>query len=710
VKEEIKNPKPPKIPGKIKKPLKTKVFEKKFAKYIEHPQDRQFFISCFEKKDDVYIIRDSVTKEDVKKLKTLLKVIKANRKGAVNFIPLILAAAAAGAIVFFFTVMANPMLERALEKGLESIFEAKADVNNFRLSVIRFRISIRSITVANRDSPMTNLFQMGRTEIRLRPQAILRGKIYIEEMRADTIRFGTERTVSGALPGVQRRVKQERPKSEAAPIVDLKNFDAMALLNQEYAKLKTPGLYDAAINSYNEIKARWENQVESSRAKIEELRGAAAPVMALNANSIRDAETLRSTIQNINTLISTAQSTTDIASSIVSGLETDINTARQLEQNARDSLTNDINYLKSLVDLGSGAAFTAFEPFIRDVLSDTAEVYLDYGFRALEALEKIKTLSEARPKTEKPKKEPKVTFKGRDVIFPTVSYPQFFLGILASDFTVDTWNWAFDLRDISSNPDMTGKPVSLSLGLTEDGGVKHRKVGFNGRADFRTSPQERFNAEVNASGFSIDLKDKLSGAGINGFLGETDFSFSLAGQTSGAFSGSGGVNIYNAHLINPRGTLAEAADTAIREAEKINLRLQYIHHIDRNDEFKISTNIAELIALAVRRTAEAYAQRAMDEIERALRQKIEQHIDGRFVSREETDLLFAMARGDRNAADQLKNSLTNKRDEFENRLRGIADEAVGQVRDQAGQAVQDIMQGQTPSAPVLPSLPRLPGR
>jgi len=712
-KEETKEQKPAKAPGKFKKPVKTKTFEKKYVKYIEHPQDKDFFVSCFEKEDDVYRIRAPLYKDDVKKLKNILKVISANRKGAVNVIPLAFAAVIVAAIVVFFTIFANPLLERALENVLESVFEAKSDVNSFRLSLLRFRISIGSITVANRDRPMTNLFQMGRTEIRLKPQAILRGKIYIEEIRADTIRFGTERTVSGALPERPPKVKEERPKTEAPPLIDLRNFDAMALLNQEYDKLKTPKLYDDAINAYNETAAKWKNQIESTKGKVEELRTASAPLLNLNASSIRDVETIRTAIQDINTMIATVQTTADEAGNIVSGIEADINNARQLEQNARNALTDDINRLKSMVDLGSGSAFAALEPFIMDMLSDTAQEYLDYGLRALEVLEKLKAMADAQPKTEKPKKEPKVTFKGRDVNFPVVNYPKFFLGILASDFTLNTWNWAFDMRDISSNPDLTGKPVTLSLGLTEAGGALDRQVGFKGSADFRTNPSERFSAAVNGKGFPVSVGNRMDNLGISGFSGETTFSVSLAGQTSGSFSSGSDISVYSPMLIDPRGTLAEAADTAIREAGNVSLGILYNHYVDGKDEFKITSNIAELLAQAVRRIAATYAQKAMDDIERALRQRIEQHIDGRFASKEEVDLLFRTARGDKESADMLKNSLTNKKNEFEQRLRAAANEAVQQVRDdttqQAGQAVQDILQGNQPTFEV-PSLPRLPGR
>jgi uncharacterized protein (TIGR03545 family) len=695
------------------KPVKKQYFEKRYVKYIEHSADRQFFVSCFEEQGEVYALR-RLAKNDAKKLKALLKTIRKNRKGAVKLVPLAAAAAVAAGLVIFFTIFANPLLERAVEKGLEAIFEARCDVDNLRLSLIRFRIALGGITVADRDSPMTNLFQMGRAEIRLKPAAILRGKIYIEEIRADAIRFGTARTVSGALPDRPAKIKKEKPKSDAPPLVDLKNFDALALLDREYDKLKTPKLYDQAINAYNETLAKWQGQAELAKTRTTELRASAQPLLNLNVSSIRDVETVTRTIQDINTMVSTVQTAADDLGGMVNGIEADINTARGLEQSARTAITDDINHFKSYIDLNSGSAFAALEPSIREVLSDAAEQYLDYGLRALEALEKIKAMSASAPKTEKPKKEPKTAFKGRDVIFPVRSYPQFFLGIFASDFTLDAWNWAFDLRDVSSDPDLTGRPVTLALDLTEEGGALERRADFQGSADFRTVAVERFSAAVNAGGFPVSLENRLAQAGINGFSGTSAFSVNLSGRVDGGVSGGGDVRISQARLLEPVGTLAEAVDAAVRQAASIDLGIQYSHWVDRDDEFKITTNIADLIARALEGIVKAYAQKAMDEIERALRARIGQYIDGRFVSKENLDLLFQAARGDKTAVDGLKNSLDSKKTEFERRFNAAVDQAKDEAKQQGRQAVQDALQGKQPAlqAPGLPNLTdglRLPG-
>jgi len=480
------------------------------------------------------------------------------------------------------------------------------------------------------------------------------------------------------------------------------------LLNQEFDKLNTPKLYDEAIGFYDEMSTKYKTQVDDSTAKVKELNSTVDPLLKINVNNMRDPQTIKNTIDQITTALNMVQSTTNDVTTIANGIESDVNKARRMEADARNALTSDINHLKSYIDPNSGAAFAAVEPFIRDALSGAANQYLDYGIMALKVLDELKAQSAARPpkekkvKEEKPKKEPKVVFKGRDVIFPTVTYPAFYLGVLASDFTIDTWNWKFDLQNVSSDPDLTyrldsNKPaITLYFHANEESGSLRRNVTFNGKADIRTVSQERFNALVAGKGFPVSLGEQLSGLGVGGLKGTSDFNVKMTGQFDGGFTGGGDIKINQAALVNPNGTIAEAIDVAIRQAGNINLGMQYIHKINQNDEFKITSNIADLFAKALRSIAEAYVKKAMDDLEKAFRQKIDQYIDGRFASKEDVDTLLRTIKGDKSAVDKMKNDLNAKKDEFEKKLKDLA-------KDTATQAIKD----NTPKLPA--NTPKLPG-
>jgi hypothetical protein len=111
----------------ILKPIKRNVFEKKYVKYIENSADKEFFIKSFELKKDVYVLQEFLKNDDIKRLKRLLTAIKKNRKSAINFIPLFFVGIVVIGLLVFFCVFAKPLLERAMENGLEAVFEVEFD-------------------------------------------------------------------------------------------------------------------------------------------------------------------------------------------------------------------------------------------------------------------------------------------------------------------------------------------------------------------------------------------------------------------------------------------------------------------------------------------------------------------------------------------------------------------------------------------------------
>jgi hypothetical protein len=722
--------------------------EKRYLRHLEQPADREFFRSCFTAEQASLRIRRDLDRKEGDKLRSLLKAIRANRKGAVKFAPLIIAAALAGGLIFFFTVMLNPLLERALETALETVFEARSDVKGFRLRLTKFSVGIDSVTVANRDRPMRNLFQIGRVSFSLRPQAVLQGKVYIEELRADSIRFDTPREQSGALPERPAKAKAPKaPRPEAPPLVDLKNFDARGLLDREFDKLSTPKLYDQAVAAYEDTLARWKGRAELVKTRSAELSAAAQPLLRLDINSLNPLspggiEAVTTVIRDISDMVDRVQNTASEAADLVRGLEDDIRAAEDLVQGARDSVETDFARLKSYVNFESGAAFAALEPSIREVLSDAAEQYLDYGLRAIEILEKLRSqpaggqpaggpaafLSDAgslfkaggKAKDKQGKKAP---FKGRDVRYPSLRYPKFYLGVLSSDFTLAGWNYGIGLEGVSSDPDLyPSRPAALSLSFSETGGPR-RRAGFTGTLDLRNGAGGAYAAELEGAGFPLSLEREFARAGIRGFSGTGAFSLGLRGSSVGDWAGGGGISIAGARLLEPEGTLAEAVDAAIREAGEVRLALEFAHPVQGDGRFVITTNIGELVRRALEQMVRSYADRAVRELERVLRERIGSYIEGRFASQRELDLIFAAARGDKSAVDGLKGRLEEKKGEFERRLRGaaeqakqeaerIAEEAKQEALRQAGEAARDVLQGKQPSfqMPSLPQLPSLPGK
>jgi uncharacterized protein (TIGR03545 family) len=681
-----------KVAPLFRKPIPEKKFEKNIIKLIEIKADREYLFSVFELKDGFYILKPDLTKKDITKLKTLARAVKANRAWPVRVIPLAAVAIIVSAAVVFCLFFMNPLLERALESGLENIFEARAEVDAFRLNLFRFRIGLSGIRVADRDEPMTNLFQMGRVEIRLLPQAVLKGKVYIEEISAAEIRFGTPRKSSGALPVYP--AKNTKPKTEkpaAPPLIDLAQFDAMELVLREADSLSSKKLYDEAVALYSTTLETWNTRVADSKKQITELQNAAKPFIELNINSIDIRNP--AAIQNVMKLIEDGKTaadrirgTVDQANGIVTGIQNDIKNIDTLKKNAVNAVQSDIDHLKSYIDLSSGTYNGLVDPVLRQILTGVAWQYINYGKRALEVFEKVKTIRDmvqARQKTEK-----KETFKGRDVVFPSRQYPSFYIGKLASDFTIQGWNSSFDLRDVSSNPEITGRPVSLKLAVAETGGDE-RFVSFAGRADFRDSITELFDAELSGGNFLFSVASELDAIGIGGFNGSAGMAIKAAGGRDGGLFIAGNTMVKKPALLDPRGTVAEAIAQAVSEAATVEIGFNYTHSAESSgDAFSVDTNIGSLVMDALKKIAAEYARKAVAELERAVRSYIGSYT-AEYLSDDDLDKLFAVARGDKDAIGSLQTLVQDKVSEMEKKVRGAAEEKATAAAEQAKQQARE---------------------
>ncbi|MDR0472075.1 MAG: hypothetical protein LBH43_00125 [Treponema sp.] len=749
----MEDQKPKKAPGFYKKIISEKKLETRYLKYIEIPVDKSFIRDCYEKQEDGLHIRGNLGADEAKRLKALVPAIKKNRKWVVNFMPLIIVGGIAAAAVLFFTAFANPLLGRALEMGLEGVFEARADVKNFRLSILKFEISMSGLTIADKDSPgvMFNLVEFGRIAFKMKPNAVLRGKIYIEEISADTIRFGTPRKVSGALPYQKApKVVEEKEPIVIPPMVDLANFDAMALLNQEFDKLQTPKLYNEAITAYKTASEKWKGQADLAKTRVAELQDQTKSVLALNINefipnintkniNVKDLaaaqkdlaaaqaeadaaiKKVNAAISEIEDLTKTVQKSVDEVSGIVTGAQNDFNAASGLIRNVRNNVTADLNHLKSYVDFSSGAAMEVLEPVIQDLLTDTAKTYLDYGSMALEILEKVKEFQANLPASEP--KEKKEKFRGRDVVYPTKSYPVFYLGKVASDVkTQSGWHWGFDLESISSDPYYAEKPATLNLSLKESGDGLNRTAALNGVVDFRSNAEYLYTANFTGGGFPVNLGSQLKQAGIGGFDGNAGFEIGLKGQPKGDFTGAGKISIANSRITDPANTITQAVSKALTQINSLDLGLEYKHYTSSKDSFSMKSNINDIVQAALKNMVDEYKEKAFREIERVLNEKLGVFADELGINQKDMEALLKVVQGDKAAMDQLKNTLTNKKNELDHRARSainsqmdaakkIAEDAAKQVLDeaktQAEKAVQDALKGNVPQMPSLPT-PSLP--
>jgi uncharacterized protein (TIGR03545 family) len=663
------------VPALFRTPIAEKDFEKKYLRFIEQTKDKELLRSSFILEDGSYRLKDGLDAALLKKLGVLGKAIKANR-GMVKAGPLALSAVSAAGLAVFSVFFMNPVLEGAVERGLSAAFEAEAEVTGFRFDPVRMRVGMASVAVADRDKPMTNLLEAGRVELRLNPAALFRGKVYVEEAIAASVLFGTTRSDSGTLPAYQPKVKAGKPAKEAgAPLVDLENFSAQALLDREKAKLKSTQAYEDVAAAYTEAADRWNARSEAAKQAVAGLRTSSAAVLSIDVKNLKSADAVSAAIQDVRTATNSVKAVGQQSGDIVQGLQSDIDAAAALEKQARSAAAEDLQRLKSYIDPKSGAAMEALEPSIKEILSDSAERYLDYGLRALEVAEKLKNHG-----TKDPEAAETVSARGRDVRYQANAYPAFRLGLFGAGFSVDGTKWQITLKELSSEPDLVPQPLSLALSVAGP----ERELVFNGVADLRDADhravaEELFVIEAAGTGVPVDLGTALKEAGIGGFTGTAAFTLEARGSGSGSVAAQSAISIADGRVLDPSGGVARALAEAMESVGSVELGVGYVQEDSGAPKFSVKTNLNDLVAAALAATADRYAKKAEAELDVAFRKYAGTELEGKLGAKDSAKALLGAAKGDKAAADRLGASLDAKMVELENRAAALAKDAAAGV-------------------------------
>jgi uncharacterized protein (TIGR03545 family) len=700
-----------KIPRFYKKTIAQKKFEARYVKKLQQKEDQECLRNCYAsaaEQDENLHLRADLGPDDAKKLKNFKKAIKKNRKAAVRWLPFSIFGLVVAALVVFFAFFANPLLEKALETGMEQVFEAKVDINGFHFNPFKMEIAMGGMTVADRDKPMTNLFQLGSTEIKLKPAALLRGKVYIEELKADSLKLGTARTTSGALAAFAKTASTPAASPAASsavtsmkipPLVDLKKFDAEALVKDQLDQLQSFKLYEDAQTQIEASVQKWQDQADGIKKTVGDLTNEVKPLMSLNINdyTTMNPDTIshiNDLVQQITTLLGTVKTAQTQVQGVVEGVKGDYSTATQLVKTANGAVKADYQHLASYINLSNGSAMDTLKPIVFNLLSPQAQTWLGYGERGLEALQKVKELKARLPASSETKEQ---KFKGRVVTYPVKAYPAFYLGDAATDVAMDGWSWAFDLKAVSSNPDLSAAPTTLTLGLTQAGDGVKRSASFQGSADLRTNAKQLFDAKLNGSGFPLKLSQGFSSIGVKDFSGSALFNAELAGQNGGDFKLDGNLSIVGAKLEEPSNTIMQAVSQALAQthakasAPSLDLGLSYTHKTGAADDFSMDSNIAALITAALKNLASAYTKQAEAALQKALDKALGPYTQKVNLSQENLEDMVKLLQGDQATVNSMQAKLEAQEKQFQDKLKNAAEDTAKKAAKQAaGNALKNL--------------------
>lgn len=119
-------------------------------------------------------------------------------------------AALFAAIVLLAVAFRDPLLHRGAVNALQGGFGARAEVADLK-TTLTLSFQLQRVAVADRRKPMQNLFEFDRMAGGVSLDQLLAGRVHIDELALEGLKFGSPRKESGALP--------EAPAAEPVPEV-----------------------------------------------------------------------------------------------------------------------------------------------------------------------------------------------------------------------------------------------------------------------------------------------------------------------------------------------------------------------------------------------------------------------------------------------------------------------------------------------------------
>jgi uncharacterized protein (TIGR03545 family) len=604
---------------------------------------------------------------------------------------LVLVLTITGGIVVFNVAFKNVLVKKGIEAGLQSIFQAKAEVRGVNFSIINARLYFSGLEVANADSPFRNLFELGKSELRLNAKELLKGKVIIENLECQGIAWNTERKTSGALPHRRREEKSADTPAETQDegadfkLFDIENIDAKAILEQYYTNLQSIAKISNINAQIEETSGRWKGNVETAKQNVDNLSQRVNQVNRINVRNIKTIAEAESSLRTVNEVIPAVDSVRNDVQKMSSDITKDKNAIESEVNSIRRIIDNDFNYLKSLIQLPEGGAKGLIGAMINRVLAEKLGAFYGYGLKALEF---YKRFDESRPPEDKNRKDMKkdaqVRRFGYDMPFPAKVYPSFLLQNLATSISNKADSYFLDayLRDVASDPNLWDKPTTFNLGQVDKG----QEIRLQASIDPRTNYADAFELSVAVNDFPYSMEEGLEFVNIKSIRGDYRFRTEIDIKKNGDTRGKATINLVNTKLdMLKRGDfITDTLYDVITSVPVITVNITYrviqpegrlTMNIDSNLDREIARRIGKLIDDMVK------------EAERVLRSELTKLIEPELKKNENLYAAFKeierISQGNLTEINKYKREVDAKKAEIEKKINDIKKEAEDKARQEA---------------------------
>lgn len=701
-----------KAPKMFKKTYREKKFKKKILKRIYIPSDLALVKSVYsletdEKGRKFYInnLDRNLETAKIKRLKVVAKQIKKNKKG-IRILPLIITVAVFSFVFTMVVTFKNVVVKKGIVYGMQKVFQAKTDVQKVDVSFLKSYIKINGLAQANKDSPMTNIFQIDEINLDFNLTELLKGKFYAEKLAVEGVAIGTERKTSGALPAVVKKEKKEDSKVDkqmketqekltVAAQKELRSmfdkFNPENILSDMQYSLKSPELAKTLTKDVQEKVEKWAAVPGQIEKDYNEFSKSVETVVKTDWNTITDLIQIKNAIEAITKSINDGKALSETINHTINEVKADSMLVKTYGEQVAQAVTDDTNLVDNKIK--EMKALYSVDG-VRKVMNESVESliyqlsgkYYPYVQKALEA---AKSIQEKPKEQKKEKKAFPERLKGRNIYYKKDTVPKLRIDeVAASGYEKGTDSLLFkgSAKNISSDQNITNKPSIINADFKVMGHPNSAKVVVDVR-DNSTAPMVSADYDgkdwiINADAGAFALKS--TSEIIAKLSAENDGSFSLGGTLDMAVSEMTGMDLGN-EVVN------RVYQKALSKVDR--LTVGFTCYKEKDDYLKVTLDNPELLGKqlsepvikAFTEEVENFVNEAKEKVKNLLSEQTGGLSDQllKFSSMEE--LLNAQ----KNNLAALEKQLNEKKVELENRVKAQATEKVNQAKDEAKRQIEN---------------------
>lgn len=614
------------------------------------------------------------------------------KQGAIRFEAVIPLAIVVGLIVAYFSLFFDAHLRRGLEYAATQANGAEVDIGRVKTSVFDASVLIADVQMTDPEQPQQNRVQISELRFRMLWDALLRGKIMIDEAVIENVQIATARQRAGyVLPpepeqtddgsgATDKMLAQMKQEFSGNVVGDLAAIAAGANPSDQLKvageELKSSNYLDGLKKSQDEAEQQWRARIDAL-PKGDDFKALRTRLAKVQLKDFKDVTQVQASVKELQTIRDEFDAMSKPVGEASGKLTGDMGALRSAFADLEKVTREDVRGLQSRMHLPS---------------LDTATLS-----RALFGMDVLGKLQQARgymnqareyiPAKGAPKAKPKKIHKGHDYAFGRPkAYPAFWLRRAAITSNLPGGKGlSGEILDVATDQALVGRPLVATLkgDFPQQGvsGVKAELV-----IDHRSAePLERVNLQVGSyavAGRSLVNSDSVTLAFAKA-QAATGFVAELRGdqvdmRLSNRFGAAGFEITAKSAVVREMMAASVAGLNAVTMDARVSGSWSDL-------DLSLSTNLADALAKGMGRYLQAKMDEAKKRIENMVKDKIGEQKQRLLARQGELESRYQSVLAERKAqVDKLRSELDAARNELDKRKNAAVDSQKQKLKQEAG--------------------------